>query len=300
MTGQSSCCLQSSQSMTQHHLKLHALAVLRRQWSAPAQPSHPTPAAPGPAGSGEDAHGGVRDGGGAGVAAGAAGSAQCCLNPKAHMEDVQFAVGDYVLLDTEHTAFPRWMIVVHSPACTLPTIYLDIPAALLVFSEFNHEQLRPYLCRPYKLGGDASPPPPPYTPRGWWAGARCAGAATDEDALRPAPERPLSACGMGCQRRVGKHVGLLDNLTNSAEAITAFEPLLSPAAASAAGRRHRCAAAAHPSCRFQLSTWTMRRPETWGRCWWGVRCSTGGLTTAGSALAAPWRVPDRRAPSCTW
>ena len=100
--------------------------------------------------------------------------------------DVQFAVGDEVLLDTEHTPLPsrsllspRWMGPFKVLARTAPNTYrLDIPATWRVFPEFNVERLRPYLLRPDHLGGDAD--------RRRRAGARGAGAAQVQDALRPA------------------------------------------------------------------------------------------------------------------
>ncbi len=64
---------------------------------------------------------------------------------EAHRRDVQFAAGDEVLLDTEHTPLPsrsllspRWMGPFTVLACTAPNTYrLDIPAAWRVFPEFN-------------------------------------------------------------------------------------------------------------------------------------------------------------------
>ena len=85
--------------------------------------------------------------------------------------DEQFAVGDEVMLDTEHTPLPsrsllspRWMDPFKVLARTAPnTFSLDIPATWRVFPEFNVERLRPYLRRPDGLGGagDSDPGPPP-------------------------------------------------------------------------------------------------------------------------------------------
>ena len=90
----------------------------------------------------------------------------------ASRRDVQFAVGDEVLLDTEHTPLPsrsllspRWMGPFRVLARTAPNTYrLDIPATWRVFPEFNVERLRPYLRRPARLGGDADVGPPPPVP----------------------------------------------------------------------------------------------------------------------------------------
>ncbi len=70
---------------------------------------------------------------------------------------------------------------------------------------------------------------------------------------------------------------------------------LRPLAAPFPGRRRRrrppqLPRRLHPVVSLrQVSPWTPRRPETWGRRWWGGRCSTGGPTMAGSA--APGGAP---------
>ena len=88
----------------------------------------------------------------------------------ASWRDVQFAAGDEVLLDTEHTPLPsrsllspRWMGPFKVLARTAPNTYrLDIPSTWRVFPELNVERLRRYLRRPDHLGGDsdAGRPPP--------------------------------------------------------------------------------------------------------------------------------------------
>ena len=70
----------------------------------------------------------------------------------AHRRDVRFAVGDEVLLDTEHAPLPsrsllspRWMGPFKVLACAAPNTYrLDVPATWRVFPEFNVQRLRPY------------------------------------------------------------------------------------------------------------------------------------------------------------
>ena len=86
----------------------------------------------------------------------------------AHRRDVQFAVGDEVLLDTEHTPLPsrsllspRWMGPFKVLARPAPNTYrLEIPATWRACDEFNVERLRPYHRRPDCLGGAPGPPPP--------------------------------------------------------------------------------------------------------------------------------------------
>ena len=71
----------------------------------------------------------------------------------ASRRDVQFAVGDEVLLHTEHTPLPsrsllplRWMGPFRVLARTASnTCRLDIPATWRVFPDLNVERLRPYL-----------------------------------------------------------------------------------------------------------------------------------------------------------
>ena len=77
----------------------------------------------------------------------------------AHRRDVQFAAGDAVLLDTEHTPLPslsllspRWRGHFKVFARTAPNTYcLDVPATWRTCAEFNVERLRPYLRRPDHL-----------------------------------------------------------------------------------------------------------------------------------------------------
>ena len=88
---------------------------------------------------------------------------RCKAELDASRRDVQFAVGDEVLLDTEHTPLPsrsllcpRWMGPFRVLARTAPnTCRLDLPAARRVVPEFNVERLRPYLRRAERLGGDS-------------------------------------------------------------------------------------------------------------------------------------------------
>ena len=94
----------------------------------------------------------------------------------ASRRDVQIAVGDEVLLDTDHTPLPsrsllspRWMGPFRVLARTAPNTYrLDIPATWRVFPESNVERQRQYLRRPDSLGNDsdAGPPPPAAGPDG--------------------------------------------------------------------------------------------------------------------------------------
>jgi hypothetical protein len=144
----------------------------------------------------------------------------------AHRRDVQFAAGDQVLLDTEHTPLPsrsllspRWMGPFTVLACTAPNTYrLDIPAAWRVFPEFNVERLRPYLRRPDSLGGDAGPPPPVI-------GADGGPEHEVRELLRLKMRygRPYVLVRWAGRDASGDTWEPLDNLTNCAEAIAAFE-----------------------------------------------------------------------------
>ncbi len=89
----------------------------------------------------------------------------------ARRRDVQFAVGDEVLLDTAHTPVPsrsllspRWMGPFLVTACTAPNTYRlptrTIPATWLAFNEFNVSSLCCYARRPYHLGGEPAVPDP--------------------------------------------------------------------------------------------------------------------------------------------
>ena len=82
--------------------------------------------------------------------------------------DVQFAVGDEVLLDTSHSPLPsrsllsqRWAGPFRVLARTAPNTYrLELPPTWRAFDEFNVERLRRYLRRPDSLGGEPAPPEP--------------------------------------------------------------------------------------------------------------------------------------------
>jgi hypothetical protein len=86
----------------------------------------------------------------------------------AHRWDVRFAVGEEVLLDTEHTPLqsrsllsPRWMGPFKVLACQARNTYrLDLPFSWRVFNEFNVGRLCPYVLRPSHLGGITGPPAP--------------------------------------------------------------------------------------------------------------------------------------------
>jgi hypothetical protein len=144
----------------------------------------------------------------------------------AHRRDVQFAVGDEVLLDTEHTPLPsrsllspRWMGPFTVLAFTAPNTYrLDIPAAWRVFPEFNVERLRPYLRRPDSLGGDAGPPPPVTSADGEQE-------HEVQELLRFKLRygRPYVLVRWAGRDASGDTWEPLDNLTNCEEAIVAFE-----------------------------------------------------------------------------
>jgi hypothetical protein len=143
----------------------------------------------------------------------------------AHRRDVQFAVGEEVLVYTEDTPLPsrsllspRRMGPVKVLACPAPNTYrLHSPAGWRIFPEFNVERLRPYLHRPATLGSE--PPPLPHGGAGRCPGARGAGAAQVQDALRPT----LRPSPLGWLRRLWRHVGAPDKLTNCEEAISALE-----------------------------------------------------------------------------
>ena len=86
----------------------------------------------------------------------------------AHRRDVQFAMGDEVLLDTEHTPLPsrsllspRWMGHFKVLARQAPNTYrLEIPATWCACDEFNVERLLPYRRRTEGLCCAPGPPPP--------------------------------------------------------------------------------------------------------------------------------------------
>ena len=144
----------------------------------------------------------------------------------AHRRDVRFAVGDEVLLDTEHTPLPsrsllspRWMGPFKVLACPAPNTYrLDIPAGWRTFPEFNVERLRPYLRRPATLGGEPPPPSPVAAPDG----------ALEHEVqellkFKMRYGRPhVLVRWAGCNAS-GDTWEPLDNLTNCEGAISAFE-----------------------------------------------------------------------------
>jgi hypothetical protein len=78
--------------------------------------------------------------------------------------DVRFAVGDEVLLDTEHTPLPSRSLL--SPRSMGPFTVLacparlDLPSSWRVFNEFHVDRLRLYVHRPAHLGGETGPPAP--------------------------------------------------------------------------------------------------------------------------------------------
>jgi hypothetical protein len=156
--------------------------------------------------------------------------------------DVHFALGDELLLDTEHTPLPsrsllspRWMGPFKVLARTAPNTYrLDIPAAWRVFQEFNVERLLPYLRRPDSLGGDAGPPPPVTSADGEQE-------HEVQELLRFKLRygRPYVLVRWAGSDASGDTWEPLDNLTNCEEAIVAFERAPSPR---------------------QVSSWTPRRP----------------------------------------
>jgi hypothetical protein len=143
----------------------------------------------------------------------------------AHRRDIQFAAGDEVLLDTEHTPLPsrsllssRWMGPFKVLACTAPNTYrLDIHAVWRVFPEFNVERLRPYLRRPDHMGGDSRPPPPVL-------GADGGQEYEVKELLRLNMRygRPYVLVRWAGRDASGDTWEPLDNLTNCAEAIAAF------------------------------------------------------------------------------
>jgi hypothetical protein len=142
--------------------------------------------------------------------------------------DVHFALGDEVLLDTEHTPLPsrsllspRWMGPFKVLARTAPNTYrLDIPATWRVFPEFNVERLRPYLRRPAGLGGDSDTGPPPPV-----AGADGAPEHEVQELLKFKQRygRPYVLVRWTGLDAAGDTWEPLDNLTNCEAAIAAFE-----------------------------------------------------------------------------
>ncbi len=128
--------------------------------------------------------------------------ALCKAKFNTHRRDVLFAVGDAVLLYTEHTPLPsclllspRWMGPFQVLACPAPNICcLDIPAVSHICPEFNVERLRPYFSRPAALGGEPSPLPPWRRLTAPWS-TRCGHRAGNQ----PHPFLPsASTAGQGC------------------------------------------------------------------------------------------------------
>jgi hypothetical protein len=144
----------------------------------------------------------------------------------AHRRDVQLAVGDEVLLDTEHTPLPsrsllspRWMGPFTVLAQTAPNTYrLDLPPAWRVVPEFNVERLLPYRRRPAHLGGDGGPPPP--IPG---ADGRPEHEVAELLRFKLRYGRPHVLVRWAGRDASGDTWEPLDNLTNCEEAIAAFE-----------------------------------------------------------------------------
>ena len=142
--------------------------------------------------------------------------------------DVHFALGDEVLLDTEHTPLPsrsllspRWMGPFKVLARTAPNTYrIDVPSSWRVFPEFNVERLRPYLRRPGHLGGDEDVGPPPPVP-----GADGVPEHEVQELLKFKMRfgRPYVLVRWAGLDAAGDTWEPLDNLTNCEAAITAFE-----------------------------------------------------------------------------
>jgi transposase InsO family protein len=144
----------------------------------------------------------------------------------ARRRDVQLAIGDEVLLDTEHTPLPsrslfspRWMGPFTILAQTAPNTYLlDLPPAWRVVPEFNVERLRPYRRRPDHLGGDFGPPPP--IPG---ADGRPEHEVAELLRFKMRYGRPHVLVRWAGRDASGDTWEPLDNLTNCEEAIAAFE-----------------------------------------------------------------------------
>ena len=145
----------------------------------------------------------------------------------AHRRDVRFAVGDEVLLDTEHTPLPsrsllspRWMGPFKVLAIPAPNTYrLDIPATWRTCPEFNVERLRPYLRRPEHLGEDVLVPPPPVV----GADGELEHEVQELLKFKMRYGRPYVLVRWAGRDASGDTWEPLDNLTNCAEAIAAFE-----------------------------------------------------------------------------
>jgi hypothetical protein len=141
-----------------------------------------------------------------------------------HRRDVQFAVGDEVLLDTEHTPLPsrsllspRWMGPFKVLARTAPNTYhLNIPATWRAFDEFNVERLRPY----HRRRGADDPGPPAPDPAAADAPAR---AVQEILKFKMRYGRPYVLVRWNGRDASGDTWEPLDGLPDCADAIAAFE-----------------------------------------------------------------------------
>ena len=137
----------------------------------------------------------------------------------AHRRDVQFAVGDEVLLDTEHTPLPsrplspRWMgplKVLARPAPNTYTYRLENPVTWRASDAFSTsgltgciQRLAPPALQPSPRRSRRSGPAPACPGRRRLAGVQGAEASQVQDALEPA----LRPGALGGLRRVARHVG---------------------------------------------------------------------------------------------
>ena len=152
----------------------------------------------------------------------------------AHRRDVRFAVGDEVLLDTELTvrAYPSSLKIAAVPALDgpvsgtrnsgahyLPPGHPRHVTACRTCPEFNVERLRPYLRRPEHLGEDVLVPPPPVV----GADGELEHEVQELLKFKMRYGRPYVLVRWAGRDASGDTWEPLDNLTNCAEAITAFE-----------------------------------------------------------------------------
>ena len=144
----------------------------------------------------------------------------------AHRRDVTFAVGDEVLLDTEHTPLPsrsllspRWMGPFKVLARSAPNTYrIDIPATWRTFNEFNVERLRPYYRRSDHMGGGVGLPPPVVG-----SGGLLEYEVQELLKFKMRWGRPYVLVRWAGLDASGDTWEPLDNLTNCEDAIAAFE-----------------------------------------------------------------------------